>query len=354
MKKKILALFVAFGFVLNIAGAAFADTKTKKQTNQNNQLAALLPASSGVITFDSKRMFNNALPQILSGNPSLLNKIMSQIDGIKTKFGVDVRQFEQVAIGIASKQTSANEYSLEPVILTRGNFNAGGLLAVGKVAANGKYREEKVGDKTIYIFTLPQNADKNISQNNASNAKDSIFDKAIDKIFESLTREIAVAVYDNNTLAIGTPQRVRETFTGKARIGSDLLGLINRKPASILSFAAKFPQGLSPFINLDNDELGNNLDGIRQISGNFDVIGTDSVLELSAKTLKPEQAENLQQTLAGLQSVFTNILLGSKGDDKKVYGRMLKNAEFTQKGSEILLSLKVPQNDIDILLGQIK
>ncbi len=350
MKKKFLVLFIACGFLFNAVGATFAETKTKRNASQNNQLAALLPPSNGVVSFDAKRLFNDALPQILSGNLTLLSNIMSKIDNIKSKFGLDVRQFEQVAIGFSGKQIGANDVSLEPVVLARGNFNAGALLALAKVAANGKYREEKIGDKTIYIFTMPENVNKD--KNQTATGKDSLVDKAIDKMFGSLTNEIAAAVYDNNTIAVGTAARVKETFQTKARVDNELLSLINRKPNAILNFAAKFPNGLSPFVNLDNDELGKNLDSIRQVSGMMDVNAGNAALSVTAKTLKPDQAQSLQETVSGLQMVGKALLGSSKGEDKKVYGRMIDNAKITRSGSEVMLDLQVPQSDIDILLGK--
>ncbi|MFN2391790.1 MAG: hypothetical protein ABR566_07460, partial [Pyrinomonadaceae bacterium] len=145
MKNKIFALLVACAFSLNLVGVAFADVKTKKTERQTQQLAASLPASDGVITLNTQRFFNEALPQILSANQPMLNGIVAKIDEIKNRTGIDLRQFEQFAVGISSKKVSAKKMDFEPVILARGNFNAGALLAVAKVASKGKYREEKIG-----------------------------------------------------------------------------------------------------------------------------------------------------------------------------------------------------------------
>lgn len=351
MKKKIFALFAAFGFVLNAFGAASADTKTN--ASQTNQLVTLLPASNGVFTFDAKRLFNDALPQILSANPLLLTEITGKIDDVKTKTGIDLRQFEQIAVGFSGKQT-ANEVSLEPVVLARGSFNAPALLALAKIASKGKYREEKIGGKTVFVFKIEHKEDTGKTSRNNPTKKNSLIDQAIDKMFDSLTNELAVAAYDNNTLALGTLTRLRETFQGKARVNNEILSLINRKPNAILSFAANFPLGLSPFLTLDNDELGKNLDAIRQISGSMDVSGGNASVSVTAKTLKPEQAQNLQETVQGLQSIGKAFLGNSKSEDKQVYGRMIDNARITRAGSEVMLDLQVPQSDIDVLVSKKK
>ena len=150
MKKKIFALLVVYAFVLNGIGAAFADTTTKER--QTAQLAALLPASEGVLTLNMQRLLSEALPQILSGNQPMLNGILGKIDEIKDKTGIDLRQFEQIAVGVQSKQLTPTVIDFEPVVLARGSFNAGALIALAKVAAKGKYREEKIGDKTCLCF----------------------------------------------------------------------------------------------------------------------------------------------------------------------------------------------------------
>lgn len=355
MKKKIFALFVVFAFVLSGIGTAFADTKPKKKrVRQTNQLAALLPASEGALTLNVQRFFNEALPQILAGNQPMLNGILGKIDEIKNKTGIDLRQFEQVAVGVQSKQISPTEIDFEPIVLARGTFNAGALLAVAKVASKGKYREEKIGGKTVYVFTMKEIIEKDKPSTNQPTAKPSIFDKAINKMFAGLSRELAVTVYDNNTLAIGSLARVRETFDAKTRISSEVLDLVSRKPNAVISFGANLPSGLSRFVDFDNDELGKNIDAIRQMSGAMDVTDGSAVVSMTAKTLRADQAQSLQETLEGLQIVGKALLGGSKGADKKVYGRMVDNAKISRSGNEVILDLQVPNSDINILIGEKK
>lgn len=354
MKKKIFAFFVVVAFVLNGIGTAFANTKPKKKVRQTTQLAALLPASEGALTLNAQRFFGEALPQVLSGNQPLLNDILGKIDEIKNKTGIDLRQFEQVAVGVQSKQISPTEIDFEPIVLARGSFNAGALVAVAKVASKGKYREEKIGGKTVYVFTMNGLVEKDKPSTTKPRAKPSIFEKAIDKMFAGLSRELAVTVYDNNTLAIGSRARVREIVGTKTRISSEVLDLVSRKPNAVISFGANLPSGLSKFVDLDNDELGKNIDAIRQMSGAMDVTDGNAVVSMMAKTLKPEQAQNLQETLEGLQIVGKALLDGSKGADKKVYSRMVDNARISRSGNEVMLDLQVPNSDITILIGEKK
>jgi hypothetical protein len=343
MKNKIFALFILAAFVLSAVALIFADTKTSKA---NNELAALLPASDLVVTLDAQRLFNQALPQVLAANPKTLAEINAHVDELKSKTGLDARQFQQVAIGLATRQISAKDVEFEPFVLARGNFNSGALVAVAKMAS-GTYREEKIGGRTVYIFTAKEILDKN-----KPTASNSYFSKIFDKITKSLTREVAVTTYDDKTLAFGTPARVREAFETKTRVASDVLGLVNRNPNAVVSFGGNMPNGMSAFLPFDNDELGKNLDAIRQISGGLNIGSGNAALSVTAKTLKDEQAQGLKETMEGLQMLGKAFLGASKSPDKQVYARMIENAKIARVGSEVSFDLQVPQTDIDVLIGK--
>lgn len=347
MRNKFFALFVGLAFVMNGVGTVFADTKTNKKTNQSSALVALLPASDGVVTFDIQKILNEAVPQVLSGKPLMLADINRAIDDVRGKTGIDLRQFEQVVVGIALRQTETQELNIEPVVMARGKYNAGALLALGRMASNGKYREEKIGERTIYIFS----GKEIVGQNKPQQTKGSPFDRAIDRMIENLSKEFAVASYDNGTLVFGSVARVRETFEGKTHVGTDVSDALLRKPNAAMSFSLNVPNGMSQFVKLDNDELGATLDAIRQVSGALEVGDNNAGFSVTAKTLKADQAQKLQQTLEGLQ-MFGKMALGSsKSADSKVFGRMIDNAKFSRAANEVTLDLQVPQSDINILLG---
>ena len=344
MKSKFFALFIACALILNAAGAASAQTKS---TKTSNQLLALLPASDGVAALDAKRFFNVALPQLLSGNKPMLDEINGQIDDFKAKTSIDIRQFEQIAVGFTGKQVSENVTQFEPIVLARGNFSASSIVTLAKFASNGTYKEEKIGGRTVYIFSA-----KEIVEKNKPAGKSSLIQKILDKILPSLSGETAITVYDNNTLAFGKLERLRLMLTdGKSRVDANLLAQANRSPNAVASFAANLPKGFSSFMNLENDELGKNLDSIRQVYGMMDVVGENTQVSFTAKTLETAQAEGLQQTMTDLRELGRIFLGSSKGDDKKVYVRMLESLKITRVASEVTFDLQVPQTDINVLIG---
>ncbi len=346
MTRKIFTILIAFAFVAGTIGYVSADDKTKKDSSE---LAVLLPESDMVMTMDAERFLDVALPQILSANQAKLKQVNNIIAEVKSKTGLDLREFRQVAVGVRSKQISSVETDFEPVVLARGTINAKTLVSVAKLASNGKYKTEEVGGRTIYIFSpkdlIEQHKDKIKGGN-------SLFDKTLDKMSKSFSKDIAVAAYDSNTIAFGIPSRVRETVGNTPRISNNVLGLLNRKPNSIINVGANMSSGLSKFLPLDNDELGKDLDSIRQMQGSMDVADGKTLVSILAKTEQTVQAESLESNLQALQMVFSRLLLGMKGDDKKVYGRTLANMEISRRADEISIDLAVPQSDIDAIIGE--
>jgi len=350
MKKRIVAFIALFVLTLNLSASSTPDTKTKAlKKSQVNQLAALLPASDGVATIDVKRFFGDALPTILSGNQPMLANIIAKIDEIKAKTGIDIRQFEYVAAGVTAKKITAKEYDFDPVIIARGQVSSAGLIGAAKLASKGKYREERIGGRTVYIFEAKEIALQN-KPKAVSGTRNSVVDKAISK----LSREIAVTAYDANTLAFGSPVLVRQTLEAKTKPSVELMSLLGRREISVMNFAAGVPTGMRAFLPMDNDELGKNIDSIRYLYGSMDVIGDAVVVNMTARTLQNSQAQGLLETLEGLKFIGKAFLGSSSKPSNRVYARMIENVTFSVKANEVMLDLQIPQSDLSVLVGSLK
>lgn len=347
MIKKFFAFTLALLFVLN-GTAAFADTKKpkgKKSASQPQRLVSLLPASDGVVLLDVQRLLNDALPQVLSSNPTKLNEINEHIDHIKTQIGFDVRQFEHIAVGVAFKQTANAKNLVDPVILLRGKYNSEALLTLAKIAGKGKYREEKAGNKAFYIF-----AAKEILAEHKAKIIGSSPNKMLDTLLQKLPPELAVATVDGGTLAIGSIARVREMFESKAKIDPNLAALVNRKPNSIMSFAASTPTGLKQFIDLDDDMLGQSVSAIRLLHGSVEVAGGNVVSSVTAKLINAQQAKSLEETLGGLQGLIKGFLASARGEDKKVYARIVESAKITRVGTDVTVEAQAANADLALFI----
>ena len=343
MKSKLLAILSLSVLVFNMAGSALADTKSKKAVN-SSAIVAMLPASDGVVVFDVKGFLGSALPQMLSGNQPMLAEVTKAIDEVKGKTGIDVRQFETLAAGVSATKVKDKEYDLESVLIARGQVSSGAILAAAKLAANGKYREEKVGEKTIFVFEPREVVAQNAPQGTSQTAG------MVTRAVKAFSKEMAAYAVDANTLAFGSVEKVKATATGISKVDKELTSLLSKAPA-VATFAARVPEGMSAFLPLDNDELGKNIDSIKLMYGSMSVNGAGTTLSATARTLQAEQAVSLKDTLDVLQSFGKMALGNANGADKQVYARLIENVKFSNKGNEVSMDLAIAQTDVDFLIG---
>ena len=349
MKKRSAALFCLFVLVLNLAGSAIADNSPKRGQAAGNQLAELLPVSDGIVTLDVKQFFTTALPRLLSANQPMLERVTTKIDQLRDRTGIDIRKFDHLAAGVTARKVAPKDYDLDPVIIARGQISSASLIGAAKLASNGKYREEKAGGKTVYIFSAKELAAQ--AKQQAPTVKNS---DLVDKAVGRLSGDIALSAIDANTVAFGDIALVKRAVGEKAGGNSELISLLAKKETSVLNFAAKMPNGMSEFLPLENDELGKNIDSIRYVYGSMEMPGDSVALNLTARTLQAAQATALQETLEGLQLLGKAFLGNTSSADKQVYARMISNTKFSSKGSDVMINLVVPQSDIDILVGSLK
>ena len=350
MKTKALAFFTLAVLILNLSGLALADTRrSKSKKRQSNALVAVLPASDGVVTFDVKRFFNDAMPQILSANQPMLAKIIDHLKMIESKSGIDLRKFEQVAAGVTMKNGSGNKLSADPVVIARGSISTDSLLTAAKKAADGKFREEKIGDRKVIIFAAKDEARKNAPTTSGTVSPD-----IVNSVIDGMPNEIAMTSLDSTTLVIGSPERVRQTIDRTTTVPVEISSLLSNSETSVCTFAMRVPEKMATLVDLDNDELGNNINSIKYMSGSMDVTAVGASMALMARTAKPEQAKELFDMLQGLQMIGKSFLGGSKKTEHKVIARMLDTAKVTSRGTDVVLNLSVAQADIDILVATIK
>lgn len=350
MKTRIFAFTAITCLLLNFVAFAGVDTrKQRAKKRQISRLVSLLPASDGIAVFEAKRFLGDALPQVLTANQPVLGQITAKISEIENRTGIDLRKFDAVAVGLAMKQIKPKEVDFDTVAIASGEINAAALVAVAKLASKGTYREEQINGRTVFVFTAKDAIQKTSSQ--TSNSK---IAGMMEKALDGLTKEIAVTTLDNNTLVLGNLKRVRETIEAKTHPSADLTSKLMQNSSAVMGFAVKTPDGMSEFLPLDNDELGKNVDSIRYLSGSLDVAAVGTSLQVTAQTLKAEQAEGLKSMLEGLQMLGKAVLGGSKRTDQQVYGRMVKAAKISSRANEVTLDLLVPQADIDILIAGVK
>ncbi len=347
MKSRVLVLLTVFAFALAMFGAA---TSAK---SEKNQLAKLLPESDGVIVLDSARLFREALPQFLSSKPKALRDLEGKINEIEAETGLDLRKFNELALGVKTEAVSDEAFDFEPVLLARGELESKAVISVARLAADGKYREEKAGRRTIYIFSTEKLIEKHKTKAAKKDDK-SVLGSTVDKMLKGLSNEVALAAFDEKTIAVGTLERVRETLSASPRVGGDVIGLLDRKPEALGSLGMLLPDGLSKYLKLGDDELGETLASIRQLQGALDLDDGNALVSMFAKTTDKEKATDLEATLSGLRMLGSAFLGNSKGADKQVYARMIEDVTIAREEDFVTIDLTISKTDIDTLVSKKK
>ena len=341
MKSRILSIFTIALLLANATGISLAATPRKKQANP---LVAKLPASDAVAIVDARRIFDQGLGQVLASKQDLLAKITGHLDDLQAKTGIDARKFDQIVIGANIKRQAVKDFDVDFVAFARGSMNAGSLISAAKLASNAGYREEKHGDRTIYIFTPKSIADKNLPSSAPA---------AVDQVVDHVPAEMAVTTLDANTLVFGSVGRVKETLSARSTVSPEITSLLSPRTTSVLTFAARMPEGVRNLLPMDNDELAKTIESIKFISGWSDLNASGAVMNITAKTVGAESAQNLFDTVSFLQQLGKGLLGSSKKPENAVYARLIESAKITKSGNDVSFDLAVAQSDIDVLLASI-
>ena len=341
MNRKIVSVLTLLLLTLNAVTVSMAGDTPGKARKQIDPLVMRLPASDAVAVIDARRFFDEAIPKLLSSQQQLLAKINGHLAEFQTKTGIDARKFDKLVVGANIKREAVKDFDVDFVVLARGSMNSGSLIAGAKLGSNAGYREEKIAGHTVYIFTPKTVVDKN-TQSDAAKA-------AAAKV----PAELAVVALDATTLAVGSPARVRETIEPKGSISPELTGLLTTRANPIFAFAARMPEGVRNLLPMDNDELGKNIDSIRFLSGWADIAAGSAVMNLTAKTAAPENADGLYSTADFLRNFGKGLLGSSKKPENAVYARLLENAKLSKNGTDVALDLTIAQSDVDMLLSML-
>ena len=275
------------------------------------------------------------MPRILANNPVKLSEVNASIDRFKERTGLDPRMFQQIALGVRFTYPSEGITKVQTVALANGTFSAPAMVAAGRVASNGKYREEKYQDKTIYIFTL----DENIK---------------LLGLFDVHIGDLAAAPIDSNILALGDPAGVRSLIDAsrlRKKTNVELIALANRDPNAVIGFGGNITEQLIANLDIGNAPIGSDLRSLRQVYGSVGTTQSDLQLFLAARAVDAQAAKNLGDTLEGLKQ-FGALMVGRLSGAKGVLAKSaLSNMKIVADANELQIRTTVAQAEIGPLFG---
>jgi hypothetical protein len=330
-------MLAAVAFLALTAVQASAQTRQQTATVAPGAASSLLPglpASDVAMFVDVQKVLNDALPRALSGDKAKLAQINSEIDSFKTRYGIDARQFERVAVALRFNNRSPSVVTADTVSLAQGRFNAGAMIAAARLAMKGKYREQKYAGQTIYTFSINDRV------------------KWLGLVNMRVS-DVSVVALDSNTLALGDLNLVQaavDAHGGRGRISPELVQMATRRADAILGFAATVPAYVSQNVGFDNEEISKSIQSIRQAYGSIGTTATGFDMQMVARTEKPEQAQNLNDSFAALKQFSSFIIAQLPADKAKLAQNVIDNMKVTTEGTDLQIRLEVAQTDIASLV----
>lgn len=305
------------------AAAAAATTQTRP--------TIIVPNADALMYVDVKRVLTDILPRVLAGNPAKLKQVNADVDQFKLQTGIDPRAFERVTVSMRFVNPTPETTKVESVAVANGTFSAGAMVAAGKMAAQGKYREEKFQDKTIYVFSLDQQI-------------------KLFGLIKANVGELAVAALDANTLAVGSPATVRSVIETPTP-GGDLMAMASQNPQALAGFGGNLPASVTQNLDLGNEEIARNVAAIRQFYGSVSATGAGYEMQTVLRTETPDSARNLGDTLAALKQFAPLVSLRLRGPQAKIAQTALENLQITNRNNEVELKGSLAEADLTTLLG---
>lgn len=325
-KVLILVLLLATAYL----PAAAQTVRRPTAARSTPSLAASLPASDTVALVKVKRLLDEALPAMLANNPARLTEVNARIENFKTRTGLDPRSFDELALGLGYEYPASGTMKITTVALARGTFSPTSLVAAGRTAASGKYREEKYQGKTIHVFTLDEQL-------------------RVFGVLDLKIRELAVSPLSANTVALGDVQRVRgaiDASKGSRRNNADLISLASQNPEAIVGFGGNVSPTMLQHLRIGNDAVAKDLGSVRQIYGFVGMTAKDVEVLAAARTADPGAARSLGATVEGLTAfagLFANRLPAARAALAK---SALGNLKVTVQGNDLQLRTAVAQSEV--------
>jgi hypothetical protein len=224
---------------------------------------------------------------------------------------------------------------LEAVALANGTFDSGAIVAAGRLAAEGKYREENYQGKRIFIFNLNDRV-------------------KVLGLFHLKVNDLAISAIDSNTLALGSVERVRaaiDAARGTAAPGNaELIALAARDRNAVVGFGANMSPSVMRNLDLGNEEIERNVSSIRQTYGSVATTpGGFSILTV-ARTEKSDQARDLGDMLSGLKQLGSMWAAMQPAPKRKLAQTAIDNLKITTQNNELTVSMELAQSDLTSLM----
>jgi hypothetical protein len=334
VKKTLAISSLSLAALLTVfASSVLVGQRTPTAKPATSDVGNYLPASDAVAVVNVKRMLNETMPSILGSDPAKLAQANAEVDKFKTRTGVDLRSFDRVVVGLRYTYPSEKSTKLEMVAIAHGTFNAKGLAAAARLAANGKSRDEKYRGANITVI----------------NVNDQM---KVLGLFNMQINELAICALDETSLALGTPANVRAAIDAgkRGRAPNDLIMLATRDPNAVMGFGANLTRELLANLDVGNDTLAKDVGAIKQAYGSIGSNQSDVTLMVVARTDTADSAKNLGDTVEGLRQLGSIFIMRMTPPRKALAESALNNLKVSARGNELEIRTQVAAANLAALI----
>lgn len=315
-----------------------------------------LPDSQAVLYVNAHRLIHEVLPRVMT--PADYAKMLNEAQ----KVGFDARGIDYVAVGARLADPAPANYLPEFVIVIRGNFNADGMLSLGRIAAganNVTPRSETYGSKTLEIIDF-ESLNKKPEGATEADGQGEVKPKSMPY------PQIAVMALDANTLVAGVPSYVKavvDAAGGRGTLKASMVDLATRDPQALWSLTVEPPPVLVDYLHKvgapSNKEFDQMIDWVKQVSLANGMDALNYTMSASVLTDSPEHASAfsglVRMGLLAAQTGFSSEA-AKQTPKHKDYARTraaldaIKGFVNRTEGNTLLLSVSFPQKTVNNLI----
>jgi hypothetical protein len=316
---------------------ALLPTAARSQTQRAKPAAnplKFLPASDSIMVVEARRLLTEALPRVTTVDVTKTAQVEAGIEKFKTRTGIDPRSFDRIVFGMRYTYPSANITKIETVAIAHGKFDTKALIAAGRTAAGGQYREEKYRGLTISIFDL----------------NDQI---KLAGLWNMRINQLAVCALDAGTLALGSPANVRRAIDAGAKgapSNATLAALATRDPSALIGFGMNVTRALLDNLHVGTDAVAKDVGSIRQIYGSIGSTQTDFSLVMVAHTGTAAEAKGVSETAMGFKQLAAIFVVRMPPATKRLAQTGLDNLKITTQANEVQIRTQLAAVDLAALI----
>ena len=328
-----LSLLLAAPAVYAGGGAAPAARTSGAQGSPVARAGVPLPASDAVLRADMKKLLTEAAPRALAGDQAKLAQMNADVEQFKARTGIDAHDFDTVTVGARITRLPSGATKIGNLVaIARGTFRPDAVVSSVRAAAKGGLSEQKYGGQAVYVISV--------------NDRIRVFGLA--KMHVS---DLAVAVLDQTTLAVGEPAAVRgaiDAAAGRGHVDQALVNSVQTTPG-LIAFAGNVPPGAFGGLETGLPNVDRAVASIRAFRGAVAQTPAGFLATAALRTQTTGDAKQLFDTAQALKQVAPG-LISMSGEKGKFALRAVNNLSITNAGNEVQLRLDLPQGDIAELL----